>query len=129
MFQKDDDEVSPQEFQNDDDVFSPAVTPENYPLMFNLLKTPAIQTVPHADTADKIIEQVEPVPIPPHPPDDQQGQPLHPDNQQDRPLHPDDQHGRPQRHPRVDYQSLHEYGRSGADAWSSEKKTDHQEDE
>ena len=73
VFQQDDDEVSPQEFQNDDDVFSPAVTPENYPLMFNLLKTPAIQTVPHADPAEQVIEQVEPVPLPPHPPDNQQG--------------------------------------------------------
>ena len=71
-----------------DDVFSPPVTPENYPLMFNLLKTPAIPTIPHPDTAEQIIEQVEPVPIPPHFPDDQQGQSLHPDDQQDRPLHP-----------------------------------------
>ena len=78
---------------------SPAVHRENYPILFNFLET---VPSPSVSPVDQQVE--EPVPVPP-PPDI------------------GEQH-RPQRSlRRVDYRSLHEFGREGQDAWLPQLQT------
>ena len=81
----------------DDEVFSPPVTPENYPILFNFLNQPHSPIVPLYDVDVMGVNQHDVVQPPPEPPDDSIVQFTLQDE-------------RPRRFPRVDYQALHEHG-------------------
>ena len=82
----------------DDEVFSPPVTPENYPILFSFLNQTHSEAAPR-DGVDVIeANQHDAVQPPPEPPDEQAIDQFHFHDQ------------RPRRFPRVDYQALHEYG-------------------
>ena len=84
-----------------DEVFSPAVTRDNYPILFNFAAQPISQVIQH-DAAEVIqADHHETVQPPPEPPDYQAADQV---NFQGR---------RPRRFPRVDYEALNEYGVQG----------------
>ena len=83
---------------------SPAVNPENYPIMFRLIETDL-----SLEASPVIQQEEEAVPVPP-PPDIDQDRPR-------RSLH------------RVDYRSLHMYGREGENAWLPQLQTWQEGDE
>ena len=122
---------------NDDDVFTPLapspdnadghnlpVTPANYPILFNLLEPLQPNPAEHLHVAD---DQV--APVPPRPPDDPMADdPMVDDPMVDDPM-VDDPVGRPRRFPRINYQSLNEFGKQGMDAWEPSKGEDPDEED
>ena len=95
---------------------SPAVILENYPIFFKFL-----ETVPSSE-----VQQVEePVPVPPPPNIDEQVSPVNQQVEVPVPPPPDiNEQDRPKRSlRRVNYKSLHEFGREGEDAWLPQLQT------
>ena len=82
-------------------VFSPPVTPENYPILFNFTEQPLSQDIHHEAVEKVQANHHEATQPPPEPPDDQDVDQL------------SVQGGRPRRFPRVDYEALDKYGCQG----------------